>query len=164
MAGITQTLTAALLGKLRAPLDGVTVRIGEIEQSDGTTPAAVIRSIASTNASVDVCERAGHAIYPAVLIYCDKVSNTLKEKFRQFSGRARLVVEVRHSQDKLEGLETATQLYLDAVCALLDDSRGSWDGGAFYPGGYEVNYEPVARGGKNFLQRARVSFDVEVSK
>jgi hypothetical protein len=53
---------------------------------------------------------------------------------------------------------------VDAVCALLDDSRGDWGDGAFYAGGYEVNYETVARGGKNFLQRAKVGFDVEVSK
>ena len=53
---------------------------------------------------------------------------------------------------------------MDAVCALLDDSRGDWGSGAFYTGGYDVSYEPIARGGKNFLQRAKVGFDVEVSK
>ena len=53
---------------------------------------------------------------------------------------------------------------MDAVCALLDDSRGDWGNGAFYSGGYDVSYEPVGRGGKNFLQRATVGFDIEVSK
>jgi hypothetical protein len=47
---------------------------------------------------------------------------------------------------------------------LLDDSRGTWGNGCFYSGGYEVQYEPVARGGQNFLQRARVGFEIEVSK
>ena len=53
---------------------------------------------------------------------------------------------------------------MDAVCALLDDSRGDWGSGLFYAGGYDVSFEPVGRGGKNFLQRAKVGFDVEVSK
>ena len=48
--------------------------------------------------------------------------------------------------------------------ALLDDARGDWGNGTFYAGGYEVSYEPVVRGGKNFLQRARVGFQIEVSK
>ena len=55
-------------------------------------------------------------------------------------------------------------MYVDAVCALLDDSRGDWGDGAFYAGGYEVAFEAVARGGKNFLQRAKVKFEVEVSR
>ena len=103
-------------------------------------------------------------MYPALLVYCDKMANSQKEKFRQFSGKAHVVVEVRHSQDRLDGIETKTQMYVDAVCALLDDSRGDWGGGSFYAGGYDVIYEPIARGGKNFLQRAKVGFEVEVSK
>jgi hypothetical protein len=31
-------------------------------------------------------------------------------------------------------------------------------------GGYDVAYEPVVRGGKNFLQRAKVIFELEVSR
>jgi hypothetical protein len=115
------------------------------------------------NANVEIGEKTGHAQYPALLVYCDKISNLLKEKFRQFSGKAHLVVEVRYSQDRLDALETNTQACADAVCALLDDSRGDWGNGAFYSGGYDVSYEPVGRGGKNFLQRAKVGFEIQVS-
>ena len=65
--------------------------------------------------------------------------------------------------DFLTSIDTDTQVYVDAVCALLDDARGDWGGGAFYAGGYDVSYEPVVRGGKNFLQRAKVGFEVEIS-
>jgi hypothetical protein len=164
MAGTSGMLTAKLLSKLASGTDGVNVRIGAIESADSALCTPGVRSIVSLNASVEISEKAGHAHYPALLVYCDKVSNTLREKFRQFSGKAHLVVEVRHSQDRLENLETNTQIYVDAVCALLDDSRGNWSGGGFYSGGYDVTYEPVARGGKNFIQRAKVGFEVEVSK
>ncbi|HVW85785.1 MAG TPA: hypothetical protein VHB50_13945 [Bryobacteraceae bacterium] len=164
MAGISGSLTSTVASKLRSTVDGVNARIGAIEQADPSLTAAGIRSIACMNASVEISEKTGHAQYPALLVYCDKMSNSLREKFRQFSGKARLIVEVRHSEDRLEHLEANTQMYVDAVCALLADSRGDWGNGAFYSGGYEVSYEPVIRGGKNFLQRAKVGFDVEVSK
>jgi hypothetical protein len=164
MAGITGTLTGTVVAKLTSPRDGVNIRVGAIHQADSTLAAVAIRSIAALNASVDISEKAGHAHYPALLIYCDKMSNSMKEKFRQFSGKAHMVVEVRHSQDRLEGLEHSTQMLVDAVCALLDDCRGDWGGGSFYAGGYDVNYQPIGRGGKNFLQLAKVGFDVEVSK
>jgi hypothetical protein len=149
---------------LQSTTNGVNVRIGAIEAADSSLKDAGVRSIVALNANVEVSEKTGHALYPALLVYCDKLSNSLKEKFRQFSGKAHIVVEVRCSHDRIEGLENATQLYVDAVCALLDDSRGAWGSGSFYSGGYDVVYEPVGRGGKNFLQRARVGFDIEVSK
>ena len=164
MAGITGTLTNAVVSKLQSTQDGVNIRIGAIDQNDPALVTAGIRSIVAMNASVDISEKTGHARYPALLVYCDKMSNSLKEKFRQFSGTAHLVIEVRYSQDRLDSLEANTQTCVDAVCALLDDSRGSWGDGAFYPGGYDVAYEPVARGGKNFLQRAKVGFEIQVSK
>lgn len=164
MAGITGTLTNEVVARLVSTVDGVNVRIGAIEAADPALTAAGIRSIAALNVSVEISEKAGHAQYPALLVYCDKLSNTLKEKFREFSGKAHMVVEVRHSQDHLNTIETNVQTLVDAVCALLDDARGDWGSGAFYTGGYDVTYDPVIRGGKNFLERAKVGFDVEVSK
>lgn len=172
MAGITGTLTATLVSMLTSATDGVNVRVAAIESSDPTLssnqssnqPAPGIRTIVALNASVEISEKTGKAQYPALLVYCDKLTNTLKEKFRQFSGKVHLVVEARNSQDHLDALETNLQVYVDAVCAMLDDSRGDWGSGAFYAGGYDVSYETVTRGGRNFLQRAKVGFDVEVSK
>ena len=164
MAGITGTLTGVALDKLRAPADGVNARIGAITHSDSTVTALGIRSIAVLHAGADVIEKSGHAHYPGLLIYCDKLSNSLKEKFRRFSGRAHLVIEVRHSADRIDALDSNTQVYVDAVCALLDDSRGDWGGGTFYAGGYDVTYEPITRGGKNFLPRAKEGFDVDISR
>ena len=164
MAGITGTLINNVMTRLTATATGVNARVTAIESADTGARTPGIRTALVQNVSVELAEKAGETYYPALFVYCDKVQNQLIEKFREFSGKARLVVEVRHSQDRLSGLEQHLQVYVDAVCALLDDSRGGWGDGAFYTGGYEVNYEPLVRGGKNFLQRAKVSFDVEVSK
>ena len=164
MAGITGTLTSNLVARLTATAAGVSARVAAIESADASVRTPAIRTVLAQNVSVELAEKAGETYYPALFVYCDKVQNTLVEKFREFSGKARVVVDVRHSEDGLSALELHLQVYVDAVCALLDDSRGGWGDGAFYGGGYEVNYEAVVRGGKNFLQRAKVSFEVEVSK
>jgi hypothetical protein len=163
MAGISGNVTSLVLTRLKAGKDGVNARIGAIEYADSAITATGIRSITSVYAGVEVSEKSGHGNYPGLLVYCDKLSNSLKEKFRRFSGKAHMVIEVRNSGDRIEPIEAETQLYVDAVCALLDDSRGDWGAGAFYSGGYEVVFEPIARGGKNFLQRAKIGFDVEIS-
>src|SRR5580692_463064 len=161
MAGLSGSLTVTVVSMLTSTTGGVNVRVGAIEKGDASLKAPGIRTIVALNASVEISEKTGYVRYPALLVYCDKLSNTLKEKFRQFSGKAHVVVEARYSQDDLDSLEANVEVYVDAVCALLDDSRGDWGSGLFYGGGYEVGYETVARGGKNFLQRAKVGFDVE---
>ncbi len=164
MAGFSGTLTTNVIALLTDPATGVNARITSMEANDPRLKAIGIRSIVSQNASVQITEVAGQAQYPVLLVYCGSVQNTLREKYRAFSGRVHLVVEIRHTQEKLDGIERNTGMFVDAVCALLGEARGDWGDGASYAGGYEVNYEPVAMGGKNFIQRAKVSFAVELSE
>lgn len=164
MAGFTGTLTAQVVAMLTSPTSGVNARITAMEANDPTLKAIGIRSIALQNVSIEIAETSGQAQYPALLVYCDKVQNLLLEKFRGFSGRMHLVIEVRQTQETLHLIEQTTEMYVDAVCALLGEARGDWGDGASYSGGYQVEYEPVAMGGKNFVQRAKVSFPVELSE
>ena len=69
------------------------------------------RRCASQNVAADLAERSDGAKYPAVNVYCEKIVNKLKEKFRTFSGTAQMVVELRHSQDRLEGLQDAASSF-----------------------------------------------------
>jgi len=114
------------------------------------------------NVAADIAEKSGGAQYPAAVVYCEKVSNDLREKFRSFSGTVQLAVEIRHSQDRLEGVEDALEQITDAVAGILSASRGDWGSGMFYSGAYEVSYGSVKRGGRNFLQTAKVSCEVGV--
>ena len=119
--------------------------------------------VITQNAAPEIIERTNANRYPTVHIYCSKVVNQLREKFRKFSGEVQMTVEVRISQDRLDGLENMVQIYADAVTRILDENRGSWDGGVFYGGGYEVTYGPVKHGGRNFLQMAKIGFTTEFS-
>lgn len=126
-------------------------------------PVIAVSQIVSQNVSPEISEKALVTKYPSSHVYCEKVVNQLREKFRTFSGQAHMVIEVRVSQDRLENLETQTQLYVEAVTNVLDANRGDWGGGMFYGGGYEISYGPVKRGGRNLLQIARISFVTEMS-
>jgi hypothetical protein len=119
--------------------------------------------VVTQNMAIEIWERASVVKYPLIQVYSDRVRNLLTEKFRTFSGKIRTVAEVRVSQDRIEGLEDQLRLYVDAVTQILDANRGNWGQGAFYTGGYEVTFDPVKQGGKNFLQVAKVTFEVDMS-
>jgi hypothetical protein len=115
------------------------------------------------NVSADIAEKSAGAQYPAAVVYCETVSNQMLEKFRSFSGTVQLAIEIRHSQDRLDGVEDALEQITDTVTGILTASRGDWGNGMFYSGGYDVNYGSVKRGGRNFLQTAKVSCELSVS-
>jgi hypothetical protein len=163
VANISSSLTSYVLGLLTSDT-GLTVQLLAIAQDDGIEAPPTVRSVTIQNAAPDMLEKSSQAKYPAALVYCEKLTNKLREKFRTFSGQAKLAIELRCSQDRLHGIESHLELYADAACKVLDNARGDWQDGAFYTGGYEVSYSPVRQGGKGFLQIAKISFDVEVSR
>jgi hypothetical protein len=128
--------------------------------SAGALDPAQVRA---QNVAPDLMERSETVNYPAVNVYCEKLVNALKEKSRSFSGSAQMMVEVRHSGDRLEGLQDALELYTDAVTETLSASRGDWGNGMFYAGGYEVSFAAVKHGGRNFIQTAKIALEIGVS-
>jgi hypothetical protein len=163
MANISSSLTSYLFGLLTSDT-GVDSQLRAIAKEDGAEFAAEVRAVSIQNTSSDLVERAVQTEYPALYLYCEKITNSLREKFRTFSGKAKLVIEVRCSHDRLQGLERNLEIITDAACRVLDSARGTWQDGAFYTGGYEVGYGAVRHGGRNFLQIAKIVFEVEVSK
>jgi hypothetical protein len=133
---------------------------------DGTTFTGPpeIAQVRAQNIGAELSERTGPVQYPSASVYCEKIANTLKEKFRTFSGSVQMAVELRHSQDKLEGLQDALEVYTDALTQVLHVGRGDCGDGMFYGGEYEVTYGPIKKGGKNYLQVAKVTFEIGVSR
>ena len=163
MAQIGTIAVKKAAGLLRAPA-GLQAGLAAIAQANRVElPLIELAQIISQNVPAEVIEKSAGTKYPAFHIYCEKLQNTLREKFRQFSGTATLSVDVRVTHDRLEGLDQRLQWYVDALTDVLDTNRGDWNNGLFYTGGYTVTFQPVKHGGKNFLQTAKVSFDVQVS-
>jgi hypothetical protein len=159
------SLATKSLFSLLTSLQGVPATISEIADLDSVQPPVFnAAQVTVENVSNEILERSKAVQYPSLNMYCASVKNLQREKFRTFSGEANMVVETRISQDRVDGLETVSQMYVDAVTMVLDQNRGDWGNGVSYNGGYEVNYGPVKHGGRNFLQTAKISFSVDVSE
>lgn len=154
-------------GKVAALMQGTPGLAGAVAAisalSSELLPVVGPAQIIVQNVTPEIAEKATVAKYPSVHIYCERVVNQLREKFRTFSGQALMVVEVRVSRDRLGHLETLMQLYVEAVTRVLDTNRGDWGGGILFGGSYEVTYGPVKHGGKNLLQTAKITFALEAS-
>jgi len=141
-------------------------RMTGVNSVEGSVTAGVFEAgqLRLQNVALELVERAGTVQYPVVHIYCDKVMNDQREKFRSFSGRVQMTIELRHSQDRLEGLQDALEVYADAAAQALNSSRGDWGDGMSYNGAYEMSFGAAKHGGKNFVQVAKVTFEIQVSR
>jgi hypothetical protein len=161
MAQVQTLATKRLLELLRAN-DGIAAVCEELRSTaeDGPRedPAVLEQHI-----SADLAEKAATVKYPVLHVYCDRVANKLTEKFRTFSGTASIVLELRVTHDHVTDLQRNLAFYVDALTEFLHRRRGDWGGGAFYTGGYDVAIQPVKRGGKNYLQAAAISLEVQMS-
>ncbi len=163
MISIANRATSKLVQLLAAP-SGLNTNIASLAQAENVTLATIpVTHLFTDNVSSDIAEKSVAPKYTSVYVYCEKVVNTLKEKFRSFSGSIEMVIEVRVSQDRLQGIDRIAQLYTDAVTQTLNQSRGDWGQGLFYSGTFEVFFGIVKHGGRNFLKTAKVSFEVDAS-
>ncbi len=163
MANVGTLVTTTLLQFLESP-GGLSENLADVAELQGLTlPSIGPGQIFAQNAAQALVERALDLKYPALLVYCEKFSNDLREKFRTFSGKASLVIEVRVSQDRVDGLENLLQTYVDVVTRILDQNRGDWGNGVFYTGGYQAVFGQMERGGRNFIQTGKITLEVAVS-
>jgi len=164
MANTGSVATRKVVELLSSREAGLGLAVAQLAEESGVVLAALpLAHVMNQNVAFDLAEKSQAVKYPVVHVYADRIRNELKEKFRTFSGKVRTVAEVRVSHDRIEGIEERLRLYVDAVTRVLDQNRGGWGEGAFFGGQYEVTIEPVKHGGKNFLQVAKVVFEVDLS-
>ena len=158
-SGVTEKLRSILAGDA-----GVRATLPIVDDLERVNlPAFHGKQVIAQNASPDLSEHSSVSKYPVLYVYCGKLLNILREKFRTFSGEAHMTVEVRVSQDRLDELETRVHMYVDAVLQVLDQNRGDWGDGVFYGGTYEVVFGAAKHGGRNFIQIAKITFVAQIS-
>ena len=163
MANAGTLATTRLLHFLETP-GGLSENLAAVAQLQGINLAPIeAKQIFAQNVTQKLVERAVDLKYPALLLYCEKITNDLREKFRTFSGKAHMAIEVRVSQDRIEGVATLLQTYVDTVTRILDQNRGDWGNGMFYTGGYQAVFGQMEHGGRNFIQTGKITFEVLVS-
>lgn len=149
--------------RLLTARDGLNAQLDLLRQSGvlaSDSDAAI--AVEKGHYSAELGDRAKGAKYPHVIVYCVRVENSLRQKFQTFSGRVDLVIEVRHSSDRLERLESEVQIYVEAILNMITRKRGDWAEGLYFSGRYDVRFDAVGRGGKNFSQTAKVGLSLEV--
>jgi hypothetical protein len=163
MLSIAGRATSKLQELLASP-NGLNASLAALAQSElVTVPPIPPTNLFTDNVSSDIVEKSVDPKYTAIYIYCDKMANTLTEKFRSFSGTIEMMIDVRVSQDRLGGIDRASQLYTAAVTQTLDQNRGDWGQGLFYSGRYDVSFGPVKHGGRNFIKSAKISVLLDAS-
>jgi len=163
MAALGSAATSKALGILTAPTGLPAAVAALVDQEQVELAPIALSQVVAQCVAYETAERTAGVSYPAVYVYCESLSNLQREKFRTFSGKAFMAVEVRTTHDRLERVSDSLQYYAAAVAQVLDLNRGDWGQGMFYTGGYKVEFGPIKHGGKNFIQVAKVRFEVEVS-
>jgi hypothetical protein len=102
--------------------------------------------------------------YPRFSIAVEKIQNGRDERFRRFSGTLKVAVEIRVSQDRLDGITESLYWHVDAVRDVIERKAGCLSEGLVLTGEYEVQVEGVKKGGLNFLQSAKVVCPVLMSR
>jgi hypothetical protein len=160
---IASTSTQKVVGVLAAG-SGLSAVLEALNIQQGVRlPRVTPQQIIAQNVTPEVSDQSTVDNYPLIYVYCTKVVNQLREKFRTFSGEAQMMVEARVSQDRLDQIETNLQAYADAITQVLDDNRGDWGDGIFFNGEYEVTFGGVKHGGRNFIEIAKIAFALEIS-
>ena len=164
IAKISSVAARKVIGRMTGS-SGMNAALAALTAPDNQLAAPIEEAqIQAQNAAAELAERSSTVRYPAVHVYCEKIVNDLSEKFRRFSGKAQMAIELRHSQDRLAGLQDALELYADSITQVLDAARGDWGDGMFYAGGYAATLGAVKQGGKNFMQSAKITFEIGVSR
>ena len=87
MAWVGSTVTAQVVSLLGAP-QGLNACLATLALAENTTlPAIGATQIVAQNVPMELAEKSLDVQYPTVSVYCEKIVNQLKEKFRNFSGK-----------------------------------------------------------------------------
>lgn len=164
MTFTTREVTERILELLNGE-GGLAESLEQLKDAYGLNPARPEpASIRVLKAGPDLAEKALGARYPEVRVYCERIRSRPTEKLRRFSGEMRLVLEARVSQDRLEGMTERLEYYCDALRDVLERRCGCIGPGLYLSGEYEVQIEPVKKGGSQFVQAAKVTCTVIVNR
>lgn len=118
--------------------------------------------VTSTSTSMaDVQQQLG---YPRVTVFSNRFRNQQIEKFRSVSGVVSVVAEISATADLVDQVESAIHFYVEAIGNLLRRNIGDWGDGVFFPGAYDVDVQPPTTGASGFLQLARITCELKVSR
>ena len=134
-------------------------------QSTGL-PVPIIGSaqVVVTSAGPGIADLDASLTYPRVCVYSASAKNNHIEKFRIVSGTIAVTAEVWASDNLVTDSDLWIHFYVDAVTSILRSNVGDWGDGFFYGGTYDVQFQAPKIGGLGFVESARVTATLTVSR
>ncbi|MBS1829792.1 MAG: hypothetical protein JST93_31120 [Acidobacteria bacterium] len=146
---------------LQSMLSGETGLSWALSEGSSKMPDFSPTDIRVENISVDVAEKSPIR-YPVVFIYCERFTNTQREKFAAVSGTMNLAIEIRASGNSVSAVSDQALAHAEAAMKVLDCHKGNWAEGIQYCGGYEVSFQQIKRGGTQLIQVTKISVPLQI--
>jgi hypothetical protein len=129
-----------------------------------SVPAITSSEVTISSASTDIADKDIQLTYPRIGLYSTAVKNTQIEKFRSLSGTVSVVADLWASANLVQDTDQWIQFYVEAMTDLLRQSIGDWGDGIFFSGAYEVQFQPPKVGGYGYVESAKVTCILNVSR
>jgi hypothetical protein len=132
--------------------------------SNLTLPAITSSGVVLSSASAEIGDKDFQLTYPRICLYSTAVKNTHIEKFRSLSGTVSVIADVWASANLLQDTDQWIHFYVEAMTNILRQSIGDWGDGIFFSGVYDVQFQPPKVGGFGYVESAKVTCNVNVSR
>jgi hypothetical protein len=141
--------------------DGLAPRLYGISQRDMVEiPNVMTPNVILRHADPDFQDENSETVYPAVLVYCERLENRLERKFTAFSGRLTLVADILVTGQTLESIDGDAERAVEAVMDVLAQHHGQWTEHLAFDGRLTAEFEAAKRGAVNYLGRARIRLEL----
>lgn len=158
-------LTAQKLADFLTATDGIEAEVNAVASiAQRAVPAMPASQVFVTTTSIAIADLRQQLGYPRVTVYSTRVKNQQIEKFRSLSGIVSVVAEISATADLVDEVDSYIHFYVEAVSNVLRRNIGDWGDGLFFPGSYDLEMQPPSIGGNGFLQTARVTCELKVSR
>jgi len=164
MTFTTNEAVETLLALMGSSSSGLNAAVEELRSAYGKEELQAPATLHFTRTPAELQEKAGATKYPVVHVYCEKIESRPSERLRPFAGSVQLAVEIRVSQDRLEGITEQLLLYMDSVRNVVESNAGCIASGLYLSNEYEAQVDAVKKGGLNFLQSAKITCTVMVNR
>ena len=132
--------------------------------SNANVPPITSQQVLLSSASPDLGDKDVQLTYPRVCLYSGGIKNTQAEKFVSLSGTVSVIADIWASSNLATDTDQWIHFYVEAFTAILRQSRGSLGQGLFFPGVYDVQLQAPKAGGLGFVQSARITCNLNVSR
>ena|SRR5579875_400144 len=129
-----------------------------------TVPAITADQVVLSSAAPDIGDKSIMLTYPRVCLYSSTLRNTLAEKFKSLSGTVSVVTEIWASGNLVSDTDQWIHFYVEAVTSIYRGNTGDLGNGLYFPGTFDVQFQPPKPGGIGFSQSAKVICVLNVSQ